>query len=82
MPSLLSSFDEDDRAERGRREDDARYEQHLPARDDRDDDYREEMAEKRSRRSWTRCRDRMCGALDCPTCYPLSFDSHTEPCDN
>ena len=46
MPNLLSSFDDDDRAERGRREDDARYEQHLPARDERDDDYRDELAEE------------------------------------
>jgi len=25
------------------------------------------------RKGYTRCKDRMCGALDCPTCYPLTY---------
>ena len=49
--------------------------------DDRNDDYRDELAAERKRKHWPRCRDRMCGATDCPTCYPLSFDQGDEPED-
>lgn len=35
--------------------------------DDRDDDYRYEV------RSYYRCPDRLCGAIDCPNCHPGNF---------
>lgn len=30
------------------------------------------------RKSYLRCSDRMCGALDCPTCYPLTYQEPDE----
>ena len=31
------------------------------------------------KRRTNRCKDRMCGALDCPNCYPFTYDhAHSE----
>ena len=38
--------------------------------DDRHDEYRDELAAERHRRSRWHCFDRRCGALDCRTCHP------------
>jgi len=35
------------------------------------DDEREEFRERKPK--YIRCSDRMCGALDCPTCHPENF---------
>ena len=76
MSSIHSTSIDDIRAELGRREDDERAERYRPDRDDRDDDYTIELAEERHRKHRWRCKDRRCGALDCPTCYPLT---HAQP---
>jgi hypothetical protein len=34
----------------------------------------EAREEFREYKRWRGCRDRMCGATDCPTCYPGSWD--------
>ncbi len=31
-----------------------------------------------TRRRWRGCPDRMCGASDCPTCFPFSYDEKEE----
>lgn len=31
------------------------------------------------RKHYMRCHDRMCGALDCPTCYPLTYMDDHQP---
>lgn len=36
-----------------------------------DQDFDERPTPKR--KSYMRCHDRTCGALDCPTCYPLAY---------
>lgn len=41
---------------------------------DEDDESRPEK-----RRKIYRCKDRMCGALDCPTCNPGGYEDHQEP---
>jgi hypothetical protein len=40
---------------------------------DHDDDDRPEPKKR-----YHRCKDRTCGALDCPTCYPNTYDEATE----
>jgi len=40
---------------------------------DEDDDSRPEP-----KRRITKCKDRICGATDCPTCFPNSYDETSE----
>ncbi len=53
---------------------------------DEDEDWLDAAAERlaeareefREPKRWRGCRDRMCGATDCPTCFPTSYDQEKE----
>ncbi len=54
----------------------------MTSEEDWYDEQAERMAEARAefgtRKRWRGCHDRMCGATDCPTCFPTSYDQEEE----
>ena len=40
--------------------------------------YEEAREEFRTHKRWRGCHDRMCGATDCPNCFPGSWDEEEQ----